>query len=257
MKSSSIKINILIVLYKKKLEDSLAYNSLIKKQLFNKIINIVIWNNSPEILISNDLDYFEGENEKLSKIYNLMIDKYICNDNEYLMISDYDTDYSMYDFNLLSSVLINNNAGIFIPKLYVNKQLVSPAKRFSFKGYYLNYTREGFISSKNIIGMNSGIIITNICKSKLNVCFDERLNFYGTDTDFFIRYERYFDKLYILPFEALHDLSENNSDLSRDNFRKKDSLYALKIIFENLPFIHKILFNIYISYLYFKFKLRG
>lgn len=69
------------------------------------------------------------------------------------------------------------------------------------------------------------IIITNICKNKLNICFDERLNFYGTDTDFFIRYEKYFDSIYVLPFKLIHDLSENNDNLERANFRKKDSLY--------------------------------
>lgn len=253
MELNNIRLNILIVLYQKNLTDSISYNSLKKEVLLTENINIIIWNNSPNIKISDSsekIDYYEGKNLGLSKIYNLMIDKYINNDKEYLMISDYDTDYSMYDFDLLFNILKNNNSGIFIPKLYANNQLVSPAKRFLFKGYYLNYVEEGFLESKNIIGMNSGIIFTNMCKKKLNICFDDRLNFYGTDTDFFIRYQNIFDKLYVLPFNAIHDLSENNNnDLVRNNFRKNDSYHALNIIFENLPFSQKILFKLYLFYL--------
>ena len=44
-----MNINILIVLYKKSLNDSVAYNTLI-----NKNIRIIIWNNSPEIQFDTD-----------------------------------------------------------------------------------------------------------------------------------------------------------------------------------------------------------
>ena len=253
----STNLYIVIVVYKKELLHCKAFTSMKKHMAKINNLHLIIWNNSPEILIDknqDDYEYFEAQNSTLPIIYNSMTKKYLKSENDFLMISDDDTDYSNYDFKKLFDILTTNESktGIFIPQLYANNRLVSPGKRFLFKGKYIQSIKDGLIKSKNILGMNSGLIISYKCFNKMPLLFDERLRFYGTDTDFFIRYEKHFDFLYVLPFKIQHDLSENNNDKERTDFRRKDNLYALNIIFSNRSLIEKLLFKLY--YLYINLK---
>ena len=191
-------------------------------------------------------------------IYNSMAKKYLKSDNDLLMISDDDTNYSNYNFEKLFGILktSKNQSGIFIPQLYANDKLVSPGKRFLFKGKYIQSINDGLIKSRNILGMNSGLIISYNCFKKMPFLFDERLKFYGTDTDFFIRYEQYFDFIYVLPFKIDHDLSENNNNVERTLFRFKDDSYAIKYSFTNSNILIKLLLKIYIFYKGIKLALK-
>lgn len=251
-----MNLYILIVLYKKDSNRSKAYQTL--KELQNRYssnnfkINFIIWNNSPEIQFEKDnFEYHEAQNTTLPIIYNAMAKKYLNSENDFLMISDDDTDYSNYDFRILFDILITNKnqTGIFIPQLYANKKLVSPATRILFKGKYLNQVQSGFINSGKILGMNSGVIISYKCYETMPFLFDERLNFYATDTDFFIRYETYFKTLFVLPFQIIHSLSSYDKKDKLSDFRLNDSIYGLKIINENKPLWEKGLLTLYIIYL--------
>lgn len=251
-----MNLYILIVLYKKNINQSNAYQTLKElKSSYNSNnfkINFIFWNNSPEIEFEkDDFTYHEAQNATLPIIYNSMAKKYLKSENDFLMISDDDTDYSNYEFGLLFDILITNKnqTGIFIPQLYANKKLVSPATRILFKGKYLNQVQSGFINSEKILGMNSGIIISYKCYGTMPFLFDERLNFYATDTDFFIRYEKYFKTLFVLPFKIIHSLSSYDKKDKLSDFRLEDSIYGLKIINENKPFIERVLLSLYIIYL--------
>lgn len=241
---------ILLVLYKKDIKKSKAYQTLqqlLKAYTSNNFkINFIIWNNSPEFNFEKDnFEYYEGENSTLSIIYNSMAKKYLKSENDFLMISDDDTDYTNFDFEKLFDITTTNKnkTGIFVPQLHVNDILVSPGKRFLFKGKYIQSIDDGLIKSKNILGMNSGLIITYQCIKKMPFLFDERLNFYGTDTDFFIRYENYFDFLYVLPLKIQHDLSEKK-ELTKQAFlfQFHDKNYSLRVIFKDSLFIELLIF---------------
>jgi len=248
-------LTILIVFYNKQLSQSVAFQTLhdkIDNPSIDLAIKLVIWNNSPSVSIDKgDYAYYEGMNSTLPKIYNNIARKYLTAEDDYLMISDDDTDYSNFHFNELTKIIQSysrQTTGVFIPKLYSSKQLVSPGTRVFFKGKYIDDIPSGLTKSKNLLAMNSGLIISYSCMKKMPLLFDERLNFYGTDSDFFIRYENYFTHLYVLPFCLQHDLSENNNDIERALFRKNDNLHALNIIFSNRSFLEKVLFKIYLIY---------
>ena len=75
------KINFCIVLYNKKLEDSLSLTSLIcffKK--YNILGDVVVFNNGPEVVEEINLEYVICNqllvNASLSKIYNKFIQEY-------------------------------------------------------------------------------------------------------------------------------------------------------------------------------------
>ena len=254
---NNIKLYVVIVLFKKKLEESIAFKSL---NHLKANIKIIIWNNSPEIQFEKtNIEYHEEKNMTLPIIYNSMAKKYLKSSNDFLMISDDDTNYTNYNFEELFDILkLNQNqSGIFIPQLYANGKLVSPGKRFLFKGKYIKSINDGLIKSKNILGMNSGLIISYECFNKMPLLFDERLKFYGTDTDFFIRYENYFELIYVLPFKIEHDLSENNNnDVSRAIFRFKDDSFAINHTFKQSSFFIKILLKLFLFYKAIKLNIK-
>lgn len=260
-------INILVVLYKKTDTESIAISSLISNRFYlDGKVNIILWNNTPEVPIENREQFhriFSGNNEYLPCIYNSVATEVFKSPEDILMISDDDTDYSNLNFEEIISEIQcikscpRNNVGVFIPKIFSNGVLVSPGKRFLFKGRRLKKIESGFYPSKNTLAINSGTIITYDCFKKMSVLFNQNLRFYGTDTNFFVRYEKYFSYLYILNFDINHSLSENlKESIQRSYFRWQDHFYAMRITFQYFPVWIRMLLSIYILYMRFKLSLR-
>lgn len=248
-------LNVVVVLYNKLASESIALCTLVDALDSIKSAGfypkIYVWNNSPgfsQKLNDPSVEWIEGENNNLSYVYNNIAQRALISDRSFLMISDDDTDYSTYDFssNLLrlKSVLACSatlpEVGCFIPRIHSGGRLVSPGRRCLFKGKLLRRCDSGYISSVNLLGINSGILITRSCYEKMYPLYDERLRFYGTDTDFFIRYQAAFDYAYVLNADLNHSLSEDaQEDTEHALFRWADNLYALNTIFENRSLIFK------------------
>ncbi len=93
--------------------------------------------------------------------------------------------------------------------------------------------------SRNILAINSGLAFTKACYQKISPFYDERLKFYTTDTDFFVRYEKSYEYLYVLDSELDHDLSEYTSyDIESSLYRFQEMIRGLRIVFseENIFF---------------------
>ena len=260
-----MKLEILVVLYKKQFDESVAIKSIRKNinSIKNKDYEIVlhIWNNSPKYTKKyddKDIIWHEGENTTLPIIYNTISDNVFANDKmALLMISDDDTDYSEYDFfNTMLTIekIINSDnhesCGVFIPKIYSCGILVSPGSRMLFKGKRLKDVDSGMKSSKNILAINSGMIITYECYNRLKPLFNPELRFYGTDTDFFVRYGKVFKYIYVFEKKIEHELSENTIETDdRAFFRWQDHIYATRITFSYYRYPINMLLKIYIFHL--------
>jgi len=260
-----MKLEILVVLYKKQFDESVAIKSIRKKinTIKNKDYEIVlhVWNNSPKHTKKHDdkdIIWHEGENTTLPIIYNTISDNVFANDKKsLLMISDDDTDYSEYDFlNTILTIenIINSDnhesCSVFIPKIYSCGILVSPGSRLFFKGKRINDVEPGMKSSKNILAINSGVVITYECYNRLKPLFNPELRFYGTDTDFFVRYGKIFKYIYVIDEKIEHELSENTIETyDRAFFRWQDYIYATRITFSYYRYPINILLKIYIFYL--------
>ena len=82
----------------------------------------------------------------------------------------------------------------------------------------------------------------------MNPLYDERLMFYTTDTDFFVRYQSYYNYLYVLDTELQHDLSEHSADtLDRAIFRFREMIHGLRIIFEKRNILFRLSLEIYLA----------
>lgn len=267
-----LSLSMIVVLYKKHYKNSSSLNSLLES--LNDIRTagftptIYVWNNSPGFtpaLEHEGVVWVEGKNISLPLIYNYISEISFTEGNDLLMISDDDTDYRQYDFKKNLSVVKEiiqdkrqqNNVGCFIPQILANGLLVSPGARHYFKGYLLENITSGLVSSRNLVGINSGLIITKECYKKMQPFYDERLHFYGTDTDFFVRYEKEFPYIYVFDSVINHSLSEHTSEtLDRAFFRWSDHLYALRITFSNSNFLCRALLELYIGYLKVKLNLK-
>ena len=248
-----MKIFIVIVLYRTKLEHSISYISLkyeISRQALSEQIQLIIWDNSPEF---NPVQCYHhsGNNIGLTKIYNAMFDEYIERPDSFLMVSDQDTNYKGIDFGSLLGLLgaqNNKEVGVFVPKLYSNGKMVSPGKRFGFIGRRTNNVVSGLTASKNFLAINSGLILNYNCRKVLGKLFDENLQFYGSDTEFFVRYQNYFKYVYVLPYQFSHGLSDDEKvTYSQHSYRTKEKFSSLLYIFRHQPLIY-----IYAPYFFIK-----
>jgi len=259
-----MKLNILVVLYNKNISDSIAITSILNKLKIDNgaldCVSLHVWNNGPEYFnddFHRGVVLYEGNNTPLPLIYNDVASKVLSDDEALLMISDDDTDYTNYDMvkvlseiNEITSSVKKDLCTVFTPKIYSNDILVSPGTRFLFKGKRLDYIEDGLQSSENFIAINSGVIFTSKCYKKMSMFFNPALKFYGTDTDFFVRYEKYFEYIYVLSQSVNHELSENlNETVDRSYFRWQDHIYATRVTFSCYRAPISYMLAIYLIYL--------
>lgn len=256
-----LSLAVLIVLYQKSSQDSIALQSLlVQKALLDSEgidLQLYVWNNSPGMAQPcPDVRWFEAGNQRLSVIYNQVAAEAFATGGDLLMISDDDTNYSNVNLaHCLKQIYqvrqsaVGNQIGVYLPKMVSNNQLVSPGARWLFKGRLTPSVASGVVPSKNLMGINSGLIFTKACYERMSPFYDERLRFYATDSDFFIRYEQVFPKAYILDVIIEHDLSEHTADTpARALFRFEEMVLGLRVSFETHSLAVRGLLNIYLFY---------
>ncbi|MBE0404480.1 glycosyltransferase family 2 protein [Halomonas citrativorans] len=267
-----MKISVVIVLYKKEASESRSLSSimsampLIAEAGFE--LTIFVWNNSPDFCEEfkhPNIIWLEENNAHLPFVYNSVAEKAFTSGSDLLMISDDDSDYSQFDFLELATVAreivlekqCKEKAGCIIPQVFSKRALVSPGRRLLFKGNLIRSVSSGFLKTKNTVGINSGIVVTRECYNRLSPLYNEQLFFYGTDTDFFYRYEKEFSYLYVLNSRIQHSLSENtNESIERALFRWSDHFYATRTTFKRSHFFVKILLHLYICYMRVKLSMK-
>jgi hypothetical protein len=200
--------------------------------------------------------WHEADNQRLSVVYNQVAEQVFAAGVDLFMISDDDTNYSDVSLSRcleqIQQVLDTHDGdqvGVFLPMMVSNHQLVSPGARWLFKGRLTPSVTPGVVSSKNLVGINSGLIFTKACYKRMSPFYDERLRFYATDSNFFIRYEKVFPKACVLNVTIAHDLSEHSADTpARALFRFEEMVLGLRISFESHSLMVRGLLNSYLFY---------
>lgn len=214
-------ITILVCLYNKGIDESKTIQSLLKFSDLIKNAKIFIWDNSFIKLdsVSNNLlsQHFKNlkykhtpENTVLSKVYNSVIEEQ-NNPNSYLVLFDDDSDIPISFFNILKEqIVLNPSINLFLPQIYSNSILVSPAKDYLIKTRLIKNLKHGILNSNSITAINSGMIISNRVFID-GFRYNEKLSFYGTDNFFMYLYAKAYEELMILDIKIEHDLSFNTS----------------------------------------------
>ncbi len=126
-------VQIVIVLYKMRLEDSLSYQTLMRyiEDLKCRYF-LLVYNNSPEVQIPESSEYelhIAQQNDMLALPYNLALRKAKQNNAEWLLLLDQDTEISADYFpNLLSHLThVPQNVAVLLPRIYASdKKQISP-----------------------------------------------------------------------------------------------------------------------------------
>ncbi|NPD90770.1 glycosyltransferase [Xylanibacter muris] len=227
---------ILIVIYNKNPEESSTIVSLANTDdRFKTNMRCLVCDNSKNELDDTQkrkLDYMlkgleyqyaynDGRNKPLSEIYNETIKK--LRSEEYLIILD---DDSVFDSELFGkcSLAISENKDIdlFLPVIYNNDTVVSPAVLRRFKGHYIKNIKTGRIKCKDITAINSGMIIKAEYLKERFEGYDERIKFYFTDNDFMSKYDSTHNELFVLDYRMNHTL---NFYMRGECFEKKKSRF--------------------------------
>lgn len=238
---------ILVCLYNKDINTSNTIQSLLRSVNLIKNATVFIWDNSltPLNIVSQDLlkRSFENfkykhtpENVVLSKVYNSVIDE-LEDSNAYLMLFDDDSEITVSFFNKLKEQIdLNPSMNLFLPQIYSNSVLISPAKDYLIKTKLIKGLKNGILKAKNTTAINSGMVISNRV-FKEGFRYDERLNFYGTDNFFMNQYASKNKELMVLDVKIEHDLSFNTSNDIKNKIRIfKEIKRANRIIYSrNVP----------------------
>jgi len=259
------KFLILIVLYECKVKESLSYISLLKSSEYLSNSKLILWDNSPSIqsVDTDNISFFQHveyihtpENMSLSKIYNRVIQE--NEENDYLIILDQDSSFSSDYLEKLNSAIIKHSSiNLFLPLIKSEQTIVSPGDYKIFKGSYWGKEKYGIIDTKNILAINSGMVINFNYLKNIYKGYDERLRFYGTDTFFMLEYAENNDFLFVIDYVFKHKsaLLDRDESIDKQIIRLKDLFFSWKITNEHKKF-NLILINIYILIKIFKFVIK-
>lgn len=211
---------------------SKTINGFLNSKLSFHDVNLVVWNNGPQLYNSFDLSALNRkgitvflhqtiENKPLSYVYNEFISHYR---SDYYVILDHDS--SVTDLYLESVIRFDEDVGV--PAISVNGKHVSPAINGVF-------SQGPYTSKQRLIAIGSGIVFSNNIVSLLNIkygnVFDSAFALYGIDTSFFLRLFQLqlIDKARMLPGFS-HSLSRLVSESKEQtNFRNKERSYDVGI----------------------------
>lgn len=230
---------------------------------FNISPNFAVWDNSATGFgfdsiphLPGDIKYYHtGNNTPLSYIYNYVISEYPDVDWVVLLDDDstIDTSYivALHEF-------WNTDVPLAIPRIESSGVLISPGRLIGVHGKALanNEVQKSMLPSKGIAAMMSGTIIRRDVFN-LGLVFDERLNFYGIDTRFFIDYSNYFSHIYLLNTTMNHSSALRDSGLSSDAMlrRLKNLLQSWPLVFDQVPY-YRFRLVCYITLFIFKYVIK-
>ncbi|MEX9871330.1 glycosyltransferase [Providencia huaxiensis] len=238
------------VLYSKSPKESQTILSLSENNPIKNESTYFFWDNSAHgfknelksIFPNDNVSYFHnGKNTPLSKIYNTVIRE--INAGIYIILDDdssFDEEYFLSLINFKHS-----DYQVCCPKIYHNNILISPGYIKGVRGYTL-HEKELSHASENlcIASMMSGTAIKKDIFEKIK--FDERLNFYGIDTKFYIDCNAINIKILILDYQLIHDSAlRKTDDINQHIDRLKKLFFSKRIVFENKK-LHKIRIAIYL-----------
>ncbi len=188
-----------VILYNTYLLKSETLQSILINKLHNINLTLKIWNNGPNYLEEEDINKFfsfclksginvdifqDKRNVSLSKIYNLFI-----NEKSYDYITILDQDSTLPE-DFFAKIFLEKKTDIIIPLIFSNKnEIVAQTHPYRLCDGEKIVT-ECSINKKIETVMSGMTLSSNFTETIIknwNSVFEERLGFYGIDSDFFKR----------------------------------------------------------------------
>jgi predicted glycosyltransferase involved in capsule biosynthesis len=210
---SNHSIQIVLVLYRQKLENSLSYKTLCE---FISILScnyeLLIYNNSSEICIEENPSYIvvnSKQNVMLAGAYNYALQRAITYNREWLLLLDQDTYLSKEYFEQINKALLYKNIVAIIPKLFSGQIHLSPKSYYPLFGPWIkmiNINKGGVIKNKTIQAFNTSALISVDTLRKIGG-FPAHFPLDGLDTYVFYRFGKSKEQFYLMDVDLQHDLS--------------------------------------------------
>ncbi|KXI22146.1 glycosyltransferase [Photobacterium sanguinicancri] len=258
------KFILLCVLYNKKCDESETIESFCSSDYYlpknNKVeVELHVWDNSTDNVVfeynkkycdNNDIHHhFNGNNEFLSVVYNKFLHEY---NSDFILIFDDDSNVSNEYLNGVTRAAEEVEFHVGIPKIVSQLgSIYSPAKFGLVKGKHINDISCGFHSG--LVAISSGMVVN--CKKVISekISFDEKLNLYGIDTDFFLCLARKGIPLYVFDVNITHDLSVFNIESKKVKRKRFLNLIKSNVhIAKKRSNFHLLLFLLYIPLVFIK-----
>jgi hypothetical protein len=210
----SAKFLAIIVVYGREPADTISLRSLARCRSGSCALRMVVWDNSSQ---SHQMDWTAvghtgtyistPQNLGLSTIYNRVISQHLRR-GEHLLLLDQDTDLPA-DYLEKAVIALETCPGVdlFLPMVRANGRWASPVTYLCGWGRQWRSRVIGTIASKRVCAINSGMIISSEYLLGSFPGYDERLRFYGTDTQFMLDYMERRSRLCVLDSVLRHDLS--------------------------------------------------
>lgn len=250
---------IILVLYKCSLNDSVSLKSILEcNSALSVNDKLCIWDNSPDAQPASELMQLSNtlncgleykhtpQNISLSAIYNNVINAH--KEFDFLILLDQDSAFSKDYFNEFHLARQNNpDVNLFMPLIETSGKIVSPGSFYAYKGKYWDKKQYGKLSSQNNTAISSGMIINMSVFPTIGL-FDEHLVLYGIDTNFMLRYRKYYNCFFVLKVKFEHDLSDFNNESTNTKIRRFKDLKKSALINAKLfPFSVRLLtFSFYL-----------
>lgn len=163
-------VQIVLVLYKTYLKDSLSYRS-IKELVTSTSINydLIVYNNSDEVLIEKSSEYElvnSSGNDMLAGAYNYALNKATREGNDWLLLLDQDTRLTKEYFDELESFLNAEDSQQYaaaVPVLFKSQYHLSPISYSRYIGPFIFFKpidSTDTTSNKCVSGFNSAALIS-------------------------------------------------------------------------------------------------
>lgn len=262
---------ILIVIYNTNITKAETIKSLLNSKEYLVNNHLFIWDNSEkaqdisivkEIFNKQNIEVtyeHHPENLPLSKLYNNVINRFMYQNYDFLILFDQDSSFTKnLFFEFVNSYNKNKHISLFLPIIKFKNTIVSPTRKYFLKGFYFDKKPIGLYRAKNISAINSGMIISFKFLKEKYKGYDERLKFYGTDDYFMMEYCKNEKELFILDYEFEHDLTLSTLNSSSDKLVKSyhQMLEAWSILYDDsiLKYIVKLYTVIHSFYTAIKYK---
>ncbi|MCG5050659.1 hypothetical protein L2164_18365 [Pectobacterium brasiliense] len=241
-----MKIASVVIVYNSKLTNSDTLTSLLACKKEKIELTILVWNNGPNFLSEEDINTFlisckeKGINAKiyqdirnisLSKIYNFFIER-----EEFDFITLLDQDSTLPEV-YYTNISMHLSEDIITPIIIAEKDGILTQTDPHFYGDVNLMIPEGKVNMK-IDSVMSGLAISrkgiNKIKNYRNYVFEERLAFYGIDSDLFRTINIMQEKGYPLEIyctnEIHHSFAMFNPGESKSSFRVMEMFYFQSFI---------------------------
>lgn len=192
------QIQIVLVLYKTTLNDSLSYKSLVE-HIKSTTINfeLLLYNNSPEVIVANDTGCMvvnSSSNAMLAGAYNYALKLATETNKDWILLLDQDTKLSKEYFEELEIFLNTESNAEFaaaIPVLFKKNLHLSPISYSAYLGPFMFFkpaSATSAIKNKCVSGFNSAALV--------NVAFMNSIGGFSNDYPLDMLDHWYFYQMY-------------------------------------------------------------